>query len=88
MNTITVHVTRRLAWVASVLLAAAACGKAHASGRRDAAAPSATGGLALDLRTHPDLLFEVFGDANDPRMIPIAAIAHGELQQINLDAEG
>ena len=77
-------------WVrlAAVLLVASGCGKAHASGRRDSATHTAPSGPHLDLRSHPDLLFEVFGDANDPRMIPIAAIAHDQLQQIVLDSTG
>jgi hypothetical protein len=83
-----VSLTTRLAWIATVLVVASACDKAHASGRPGAASHSATSGPQLDLHAHPDLLFEVFGDPNDPRMIPIAAIEHGELQQISLDTTG
>lgn len=83
-----VRVTTRLAWIATVLVVASACDKAHASGRPGAASRSVSSGPQLDLRSHPDLLFEVFGDPNDPRMIPIAAIEHNQLQQISLDTTG
>jgi len=83
-----VRVARQLVRIATVWLVASACGKAHASGRRDAATHAAPSGPHLDLRSHPDLLFEVFGDANDPRMIPIAAVGHDQLQQIVLDSTG
>lgn len=83
-----VRVTTRLAWIATVLVVAAACDKAHASGRPGAASHLASSGPRLDLRSHPDLLFEVFGDPNDPRMLPIAAIEHGQLQKIALDTTG
>lgn len=88
MNIPIVRVVRQLVRIATVWLVASACGKAHASGRRDAAAHAAPSGPHLDLRSHPDLLFEVFGDANDPRMIPIAAVGHDQLQQIVLDSTG
>lgn len=88
MNLSNERVVRRSVRIAAVLLVASACGKAHASGRRDSATRAAPSGPHLDLRSHPDLLFEVFGDANDPRMIPIAAIAHDQLQQIVLDSTG
>ncbi len=88
MNISIVRLVRQSVRIAAVLLVASACGKAHASGRRDAATHSAPSGPHLDLRSHPDLLFEVFGDANDPRMIPIAAIANNRLQQIVLDSTG
>lgn len=83
-----VPVTTRLAWIATVLVVASACDKAHASGRPGAASHHIASEPQLDLRSHPDLLFEVFGDPNDPRMIPIAAIEHGQLQEISLDTTG
>lgn len=83
-----VRVVRQLARIATVVLVASACSKAHASGRAGAASKGAPSGPQLNLHSHPDLLFEVFGDATDPRMIPIAAIEHGQLQQIVLDDAG
>ena len=87
VNTSIVRVVRQSVRIAAVLLVASACGKAHASGRQGAT-HTAPSGPHLDLRSHPDLLFEVFGDANDPRMIPIAAIEHDHLEQIVLDSTG
>jgi len=88
VNISIVHLVRQSVRIAALLLVASACGKAHASGRTASASHTAASGPHLDLRSHPDLLFEVFGDANDPRMIPIAAIEHNELQQIVLDSAG
>ena len=85
---IIVRVTRRLVWIATILLVATACDKANASGRGAAKAPRIPPGEALDLAAHPDLLFEVFGDANDPRMMPIAAIGKNGLKRIVLPPAG
>lgn len=82
-----VRVTRRLAWLATILTVAAGCDKAHASGRA-AREPAIAPGETLDLAAHPDILFEVFGDANDPRMIPLAAIQNGTLRRIVLPSQG
>ncbi|HJR64027.1 MAG TPA: hypothetical protein VJ803_10005 [Gemmatimonadaceae bacterium] len=38
----------------------------------------------LDLGTRPHILFQVFGEASDPRMIPVAALIDGQLKAINL----
>jgi hypothetical protein len=87
-------VTRRLAWIATILLVAAGCDKARAAGRHEAKAPVVTPGAELDLASHPNILFEVFGEANDPRMIPIAAIGSAggvgvaSLKRIELTAAG
>lgn len=88
MNISIARVVRQSVRIAALVLVASSCGKAHASGRSGAATHAAPSGPHLDLRSHPDLLFEVFGDANDPRMIPIAAIEHDQLQQIVLDSTG
>jgi hypothetical protein len=45
-------------------------------------------GEELDLASKPDVLFQVFGDNSDPRMVPIAAIVHGKLKPIVLSAAG
>lgn len=81
---VTIHVAR----IATILLVAAACDKARAAGRRDAKGPSVPAGAQLDLAAHPNLLFEVFGQANDPRMIPVAVLDGSGLKQIELTADG
>jgi len=88
VNNSIVCVVRQLARIATVGLVVSACSKAHASRRSGAARHSTPSGPELDVRSHPDLLFEVFGDATDPRIIPIAAIRSGQLQQIVLDSVG
>ncbi len=42
----------------------------------------------LDLRVRPTILFEVFGERDDPRMVPIAVLDHGKPQAIHLSANG
>jgi hypothetical protein len=56
----------------------------HESARAPVIPPSAQ----LDLAAHPTILFEVFGETNDPRMIPVAAIENGKLKRILLSAGG
>lgn len=43
---------------------------------------------ALDLGTQPHILFQVFGETDDPRMIPVAALVDGQLKAINLSPAG
>jgi hypothetical protein len=43
---------------------------------------------ALNLAARPDILFQIFGEREDPRMIPIAAIENGELKKITLSSTG
>lgn len=74
----------RLVLVATILTAATGCDKAKAIvplGRADRAE-------ALDLSSRPDILFQVFGDVNGPRMLPIAAVRQGQLQRIVLSQKG
>lgn len=48
--------------------------------------PQFAPGEELDLTKKPEVLFEVFGESSDPRMVPIAAIVDGELKPIRLSA--
>lgn len=57
---------------------------AHRSARAPVIPPSAQ----LDLAAHPTILFEVFGETGDPRMIPLAAIENGKLKRIQLTPSG
>jgi hypothetical protein len=36
----------------------------------------------------PTVLFLVFGDLNDPRLLPVATVGHGRIVPITLDADG
>ncbi|MBX9928657.1 MAG: hypothetical protein K2X99_07050 [Gemmatimonadaceae bacterium] len=51
-----------------------------ACGRGDDAVPAPT--PTVDVAQHPPLLFQVFGDATDPRVVPVATIAGGKLDRI------
>jgi hypothetical protein len=74
---------------AALLLAPLGCeqGKALMGGGKPAE-PTEPAGPRLDLTSKPDILFQVFGEKDDPRMIPVAAIKGGTLQKIELDADG
>lgn len=83
-------VHRRQVLLAIILAATAACDKARdiVDGDRTAAAPVASRAAGTDLSAHPELLFHVFGETSDPRMVPIAVISDGALHPIVLDAQG
>lgn len=71
------------AWWLTVV-AAAGCNKP----KDDVDAPPTTSTGELDLRKNPTILFEVFGEREDPRMVPIAVLEHGKLHAIHLSANG
>ncbi|HEX6057827.1 MAG TPA: hypothetical protein VFZ11_02325 [Gemmatimonadaceae bacterium] len=75
--------------IATILMVASGCDKARelAGGgtRAQAAEPSAP---RTNLAARPDVLYQVFGEREDPRMIPLAIVENGALRRINLDAEG
>jgi hypothetical protein len=50
--------------------------------------PQLSPGEELDLAGKPDVLFQVFGESSDPRMVPIAAIVGGKLKAIRLSPSG
>ena len=52
----------------------------------DAVAPE--GAPALDLAAKPQLLFQVFGDADNSQMIPLAAVVGGTIRPIGLTSLG
>ncbi len=62
----------------------AGCNKANAGDT----APSIPAGQELDLRKHPPILFEVFGERDDPRMVPLASLDNGKLRPIRLSPGG
>jgi hypothetical protein len=73
--------------ITGILVSVIGCDKSKS------AAPAAEvitpfGATALDLRTKPQLLFQVFGDISDPRVIPIAAVINGNVRQIGLTRSG
>lgn len=46
------------------------------------------GAEPLDLSAHPHLLFQVFGDRGEPKMMPIAAVVNGAIRPIGLTRDG
>ena len=80
----------RLATIAIILMVAASCDKARelAGGSSRVQTAEAADAELLDLTRKPDILFQVFGERDDPRMIPVAAIEGGALKQIVLTAAG
>ena len=79
----------RFAILATILIVASGCDKAMLGGRAaDADAAEPPPGERFDLARKPDVLFQIFGERDDPRMIPVAAIVDGKLGPINLGAQG
>jgi len=81
---------KRFALIATILVVAAGCDKTKAllglsrPPEFDGPAP----GARLDLTKRPDIVFQLFGERDDPRMVPIAAIIDGTLRPIELTASG
>ena len=80
----------RLALLATILILASGCDKAKGigGGGRSADAAEPPAGERFDLASRPDVVFQIFGERDDPRMIPIATLAGGTLKPINLGAQG
>jgi hypothetical protein len=79
----------RLAIFATILTVASGCDKARELAGGGAPAQAAEPTVPqLNLASKPDILFKVFGERDDPRMIPVAAIQNGQLSQIGLTAAG
>ena len=79
----------RVLLIATILMAASGCDKARelAGGDRAQAAevPEAPG---TNLSSRPDVLYQIFGERDDPRMIPLAIVDQGVLKPISLDGTG
>lgn len=83
---------QRRTLLAITLILALGCDKA----REMAGMPSSTtqaeaaeaSAPRLDLTTRPDILFQVYGDREDPRMIPVGVLRNGTIESIALGAAG
>lgn len=73
---------RRTAFIASILVLAAACDKQAEAPR----AESST--AATDLSGSPTILFSVFGPRDAPKLAPIAQVSAGGLKALDLDQTG
>ena len=76
----------RIAIVATILVLAAGCDKLK--GAVGDAAPAVPPEEALDLTTNPDILFQVFGERTDTRILPLAALVDGTVKRIHLTPDG
>jgi len=81
---------KRFALIAAILVAATGCDKTKAllglgRGREPDGPPLEA---RLDLTKRPNVVFQLFGERDDPRMVPLAAIVDGILKPIELTASG
>ncbi|MDQ2930295.1 MAG: hypothetical protein M3Y05_05670, partial [Gemmatimonadota bacterium] len=83
-------VISKLVALATILMVATGCDKAKefVYAGQTSGPPQLAPGEELDLAKKPDVLFQVFGESSDPRMVPIAAIVGGELKPIRLSPSG
>lgn len=81
---------KRFALIATILLAASGCDKVKTVvGLGRPQEPEGPPRAArLDLTRRPDVVFQLFGERDDPRMVPVAAIIDGTLRPIELTASG
>jgi hypothetical protein len=72
-----------------MVIVAASCDKAKSLGGGESSAEAAAAATpTLNLSDHPDILFQVFGERDDPRMIPVAVLQRGSIKQIELSEDG
>jgi hypothetical protein len=82
-------VIQRIATLVTIVTVVTGCDKAKGFiGGDRPAPPEIAPSEALNLATRPDILFQIFGEKEDPRMIPIAAIEDGQLKTISLSSTG
>ncbi|HET7583900.1 MAG TPA: hypothetical protein VFK13_03280 [Gemmatimonadaceae bacterium] len=81
---------RGLALIATILTVASGCDKAKSFVRAGQAArpPKVDPSKVLDLASRPTILFQVFGERSDPRLIPVGAMKDGHLTNIELTRDG
>ena len=75
--------------LATILTVATGCDKAKAflEAGRAAGPPVIAPGEETNLASNPVILFQIFGETNDARMVPVATISGGKLKTIDLTAE-
>lgn len=82
-------VIKRIATLVTIVTVVTGCDKAKGFiGGDRPAPPEIAPGEALNLAARPHILFQIFGEKEDPRMIPIAAIEDGQLKGIALSSTG
>jgi hypothetical protein len=90
-----VRVTTRFTVAASILAVALGCSKtgntadaAVVAGEGADSATTQVTGDTTDLSRRPSILYQVFGERDDPRLLPVAALADGQIRPLVLSAEG
>ena len=82
---------RRRCLLATTLILVLGCDKARelvpGNGAKAQAAEVAPA-AQLDLSTRPAILFQIYGERDDPRMIPIGVMRHGTIEAITLGSSG
>lgn len=76
---------RSTAVILATLAGVAACNKEPKADPNQVLPVGADG---LDLATKPQILFQVFGDRAEPKMMPIAAVVNGAIKPIGLTRQG
>lgn len=81
---------RRWGLLATTLILALGCDKARELAGASKGAQAAETPVAdrLDLSSHPEILFKIYGERDDPRMIPVGVMRGGSLESISLGASG
>jgi hypothetical protein len=75
--------------IATMLMVVSGCDKARElAGGGERAQAAELSAPRTNLAARPDVLYEVFGERDDPRMIPLAIVDNGALKRISLDADG
>ncbi|MGH7662975.1 MAG: hypothetical protein ACRENI_01560 [Gemmatimonadaceae bacterium] len=84
------HALVRLARIAVILFVVAGCDKARELAGGSSGAPAAEPPLSdrLDLSAKPEIVFQLFGERDEPRMMPLAALVDGVLKPIVLASNG
>ena len=74
--------------IATMLMVVSGCDKARELAGGDRAQAAEVTAPRTNLASRPDVLYEVFGERDDPRMIPLAIVEDGVLKPISLDSAG
>ena len=82
---------RRRCLLATTLILGLGCDKARGlvpGSSAKAQAAEVPAAAQLDLSTRPTILFQIYGERDDPRMIPVGVLRNGSIEPIVLGAEG
>lgn len=78
----------RVALAATILTVASGCDKPTDADLAAAAVRAGTPGDTLDISRRPPVLYQLFGERQSPRMLPVAALVDGRIEPIVLADSG